>query len=199
MKKPQTGEANGTKTKTGSIIHVKRRNRLWAAILALSAAGVGYSLPHSSILNHYSLPQLHLIQFVVALLWTGFVLAISFMEAPIKFRAQSLPKNIAVDVGRTVFWALNRVELIFATTIAFISFVENVYRIQLLVPIALLVLQVLLLQPSLDRRAIYYNLNGSPPSSGHIIHTAYVLIELTKVGMLSWFALTFSQQIIQKL
>jgi hypothetical protein len=31
MKKPQTGEANGTKTKTGSIIHVKRRNRLWAA------------------------------------------------------------------------------------------------------------------------------------------------------------------------
>lgn len=77
-------------------------------VLAASAAGVGYALPHSSILNHYSVPQLHLIQFVVALLWTGFVLAISFMEAPVKFRAQSLPKNIAVDVGRTVFWALNR-------------------------------------------------------------------------------------------
>eukprot|EP00029_Vermamoeba_vermiformis_P011664 TRINITY_DN647_c0_g1_i1.p1 TRINITY_DN647_c0_g1~~TRINITY_DN647_c0_g1_i1.p1 ORF type:complete len:200 (+),score=16.50 TRINITY_DN647_c0_g1_i1:39-638(+) len=199
MKKPQTAVANGTKTKTGPIVHIKRRNRLWAAILGLSAAGVGYALPHSSILNHYSIPQLHLIQFVVALLWTGFVLAISFMEAPVKFRAQSLPKSIAVDVGRTVFWALNRVELVFATTVAFICFVENVYRIQLLVPVGLLVFQVLLLQPILDRRAIHYNINGVPPSSGHIIHTAYVLIELTKVGMLSWFAWTFSQQILPKI
>jgi len=77
-------------------------------VLAISTASAAYYLPHSSILAHYSLPQLHLIQYVVAILWIGFVLAISFMETPVKFRAQSLPKNIAVDVGRTVFWALNK-------------------------------------------------------------------------------------------
>jgi hypothetical protein len=36
------------------------------------------------------------------------------MEAPVKFKAPSLTLSVGVDVGRTVFWALNRVEIVLA-------------------------------------------------------------------------------------
>lgn len=42
-----------------------------------------------------------------------FILAISWMEAWVKFKAPLLPKYIALDVGRHVFKALNIVEVIF--------------------------------------------------------------------------------------
>lgn len=47
----------------------------------------------------------------LAVLWLGFVLAISFTEAWIKFRAPFVPRHLVLDVGRTVFAALNTVEL----------------------------------------------------------------------------------------
>lgn len=43
-------------------------------------------------------------------IWTGFVLSISLMEAWVKFKAPTLKKYIAVDVGRHVFKALNIAE-----------------------------------------------------------------------------------------
>ena len=51
--------------------------------------------------------------FVPALLWLGFVLAISFMEAPLKFRAPGVSRSQALAVGQVVFRALNLVESIF--------------------------------------------------------------------------------------
>ena len=47
---------------------------------------------------------------LVATLWLGFVLAISFTEAWVKFKAPSLTRAAAVDAGRHVFAALNAVE-----------------------------------------------------------------------------------------
>jgi hypothetical protein len=42
--------------------------------------------------------------------WFSFILAISFMEAWVRYKAPLLRKNIAVDVGRYVFASLNAVE-----------------------------------------------------------------------------------------
>ena len=48
---------------------------------------------------------------MVCLMWTGMVAGISFLEAPVKFRAPSLTREVGLDVGRHVFGALGRVEI----------------------------------------------------------------------------------------
>ncbi|DAZ93417.1 TPA: LOW QUALITY PROTEIN: hypothetical protein N0F65_011737 [Lagenidium giganteum] len=47
----------------------------------------------------------------VALLWLGFILAISFMEAWVKFRAPFVPRHLLLDVGRTVFAVKHAAEM----------------------------------------------------------------------------------------
>jgi hypothetical protein len=46
--------------------------------------------------------------------WLGMVLAISFLEAPLKFRAPNVTLQIGLGIGRLVFRALNTVEVVFA-------------------------------------------------------------------------------------
>ena len=48
---------------------------------------------------------------VVVLLWAGILLGVSFLATPAKFGAPSLSLAVAVDVGRSTFAVLNRVEL----------------------------------------------------------------------------------------
>jgi hypothetical protein len=45
------------------------------------------------------------------------VLAISFLEAPLKFRAPEVTLRIGLGIGRLVFGALNTVEAVFAATL----------------------------------------------------------------------------------
>jgi hypothetical protein len=52
------------------------------------------------------------------LIWLGMVLAISFLEAPLKFRAEGLQLQVGLAIGRIVFWALNIAEVAWAVVIA---------------------------------------------------------------------------------
>jgi hypothetical protein len=53
----------------------------------------------------------------VTFVWLGMVLAISFLEAPLKFRAPNVTLQIGLGIGRLVFRALNTVEVGFALVI----------------------------------------------------------------------------------
>ncbi|WP_373865557.1 MULTISPECIES: hypothetical protein [Pseudonocardia] len=44
--------------------------------------------------------------------WVGMVLAISFIEAPLKFRAPGITTVLGLGIGRLVFRALNIAELV---------------------------------------------------------------------------------------
>ena len=46
------------------------------------------------------------------------VVAISFLEAPLKFRAPNMTTQIGLGVGRLVFHALNDIEVMLAVVIA---------------------------------------------------------------------------------
>lgn len=50
------------------------------------------------------------ISVATAFTWLGMVLAISFIEAPLKFRAPKVTLQIGLGIGRLVFRALNSVE-----------------------------------------------------------------------------------------
>ena len=53
----------------------------------------------------------------VTFVWLGMVLAISFLEAPLNFRAPNVTLPIGLGIGRLVFRALNIVEVVFAVAI----------------------------------------------------------------------------------
>lgn len=53
----------------------------------------------------------------VPFIWLGAVLAISFLETPLKFRAPDITIPLGLGIGRLVFRALNVAELIFAALI----------------------------------------------------------------------------------
>lgn len=57
------------------------------------------------------------IQFAASFTWLGMVLPISFLEAPLKFRAPGITAALGVGIGRLVFRALNRVEAVFAVVL----------------------------------------------------------------------------------
>ena len=49
--------------------------------------------------------------------WVGMVVAISFLEVPLKFRAPGVTVRIGLGIGRLVFRGLNTAEAILATVL----------------------------------------------------------------------------------
>ena len=126
----------------------------------------------------------------VIYLWTGFVCAISFMEAWLKFRAEGVTRSVGLSIGRLVFSALNKVEIVFAilTVILILSMKEKFcttsYLQILVVPILIVVLQTVYLLPVLDERVELIIQNKTVPHSN--MHLTYVIMEVIKVGALLW-------------
>ena len=52
------------------------------------------------------------VQIAAVFTWLGMVLAISFLEAPLKFRAPGITIPLGVGIGRLVFRALNIAEAV---------------------------------------------------------------------------------------
>src|ERR1039458_120021 len=88
--------------------------------------------------------------------WLGMVLAISFLEAPLKFRAPGVDLRIGLGIGRLVFRALNSVEAVLAAVLV-ISVLAGGAPARILIPAVisalLLVVQVAAVRPRLSRRS----------------------------------------------
>jgi hypothetical protein len=117
-------------------------------------------------------------------MWMGFICAISFMEAWLKFRAPGVTVPIGLGIGKLVFGALNKVEWVFALAILGILLAGKYpvptafkvwYGIAVLFPLA----QSFWLLPVLDNRADALirgeSLHPSP------LHIYFVLLEIFKV------------------
>jgi len=121
----------------------------------------------------------------VTFVWLGMVLGISFLEAPLKFRAPDVTLRIGLGIGRLVFRALHRVEAVWALVLVATALVGDLgtpVRAALSVAIAVLVLQLALVRPRLSRRSDAVLSGVDAPRSG--AHLAYVGLEVVKVGAL---------------
>jgi hypothetical protein len=121
----------------------------------------------------------------VTFVWLGMVLAISFLEAPLKFRAPNVTLQIGLGVGRLVFRALNTVEVGFALVLlAIVAAGPTPARIVVAfsVAFAALAIQLIAVRPALGRRsdAVLAGLDG-PRSRGHYV---YVGLEVVKAAAL---------------
>ena len=132
------------------------------------------------------------IALICTFLWIGFVCAISFMEAWLKFRAPGITVPLGLGIGRLVFNTLNKVELVFAIVILINIFwqTSDILKWQNLafaVPFALLLIQTFWLLPALDARAeLHIQGQYVPPSN---LHFYYVGMELVKIVGLSLFGI----------
>lgn len=118
-------------------------------------------------------------------LWLGMVTAISFMEAPLKFRAPNATIPICLGIGRLVFRALNAAELILAVAIAATFATERptaAIVVTFVIAVAMLLAQLVVVRPRLSRRADQVLSGLDAPRSR--AHYAYVALELIKVAAL---------------
>ncbi|NBG65669.1 hypothetical protein [Acidiluteibacter ferrifornacis] len=128
---------------------------------------------------------------VVTFLWIGFVSAISFMEAWLKFQANGITLSLGLGIGQLVFGALNKVEWIFAIAILvqylnsrkLLSFSLGFYYISF----SILILQTFWLLPDLDARAELIIQGQIVPSS--YLYFYYIALEVIKVICLTIFGI----------
>ncbi len=125
--------------------------------------------------------------------WAGMVVAISFLEAWLKFQAEGVTLQIGLSIGKLVYSALNRVELILMVLIwvvllplsrqmgrvIFQNFIFCIVTVILLV-------QTVFLLPVLTTRADLI-VDGFQPGASHV-HFWYVGLEIAKVVLLIIFS-----------
>jgi hypothetical protein len=114
--------------------------------------------------------------------WLGMVLAISFLEAPLKFRAPGVSLQIGLGIGRLVFRALNSAEVFMAVGIL-VALAVSHPRVSVVVPFAVvfgaLLAQLLIVRPRLTRRSDAVLAGQNAPRSR--AHYVYVALEAIKV------------------
>jgi len=117
--------------------------------------------------------------------WLGMVLAISFLEAPVKFRAPGVTVPLGLGIGRLVFRALNTAEAVLAV-LAAVGLATGSPRAgavgALAVAAAVLVAQLVGVRPALTRRSDAVLAGGEAPRSH--AHRVYVVLEVVKVAAL---------------
>lgn len=117
----------------------------------------------------------------LSFLWLGMVVAISFLEAPLKFRAPGVTLQIGLGIGRLVFQALNAIEIVLAALILVAVAVDSpaAGSVTALVGAAgVLVFQLVIVRPRLARRSDAV-LNGGDGPRSHA-HFAYAGLEVVK-------------------
>lgn len=130
----------------------------------------------------------HAVAAAVVLVWLGMVLAISFLEAPLKFRAPGVTLQLGLGIGRLVFRALNAVEAALAIALVVALIVDPPAATAVIaaaVAVVMLAAQLGLVRPALNRRT--RQVLAAPPEqvgSGQRrsrAHYVYVALEVVKV------------------
>ncbi|KKO12693.1 hypothetical protein [Pseudohongiella sp.] len=126
---------------------------------------------------------------LLAVLWSGLLLGVSFLATPVKFVAPSLSLPVALDVGRQTFMVFNWLEV--ALGLMLVVFTVGTARRWMqatAVTIALIVaMQTIWLLPVLDAR-VQVILDGSTPPAS-VLHMIYIVadaLKLTLLGILVW-------------
>jgi hypothetical protein len=128
---------------------------------------------------------------IAAFIWIGFVCAISFMEAWLKFQAPNITLELGLGIGRLVFSALNKVELALFLLIAVLLITSKEMRKSSLINFSIvaliLLLQTFWLLPVLDGRAQL--IIEKLPVAKSYYHLYYIILELIKVPLLFFFGI----------
>ncbi|MBL7501919.1 hypothetical protein I6A84_40695 [Frankia sp. CNm7] len=138
-----------------------------------------------------------ILQVAIPFTWLGLVAGISFLEAPLKFRAPGITIPLGLGIGRLVFRAVNRLEAVLAAVLLVALALRSPAAPEWGVAAAVLIIltgQLAALRPALDRRAEQV-IAGSPPPPSHL-HVAYILLETVKVILLPTLGVLLAQDLL---
>jgi len=129
---------------------------------------------------------------VSVFIWIGFVGAISFMEAWLKFRAPGITLPLGLGIGKLVFAALNKVELVLSICVIASLLLGGLNKMKwqylfFVIPFVILIIQTVWLLPELDIRASMHIEGQEVPDSN--LHFYYVGLEFIKIICLCVFGL----------
>ena len=123
----------------------------------------------------------------ICFLWFGLVVGVSMLATPVRFSAESITRPVALDVGRVVFAALNKAEIVALIVLLIIMRVspqaKRLWAFGFTLALIVLV-QAIWLIPELAARTDLILQGIEPPPS--IAHAAYSILELAKLGLLAW-------------
>ncbi|MFV0253928.1 MAG: hypothetical protein ACK5H2_11435 [Beutenbergiaceae bacterium] len=117
-------------------------------------------------------------------LWLGMVLAISFLEAPLKFKAPGITIPLGLGIGRLVFRALNIAESVVALALILALLLADpgpTTTWAVAVSVLMLLAQIVAIRPRLSKRADEV-LAGGPHDKRSHAHLWYVGLEVVKVA-----------------
>ncbi len=117
-------------------------------------------------------------------IWTGLVLGISFIEAPLKFQAPGITIPLGLGIGQLVFGFSNKVQLVFLSLLLGFTYfrfgtLTTSSRFYIGTITGILIIQSLILLPLLDARATQIIAGNTIPDSP--LHIYFVILEVIKI------------------
>ncbi|MDH3482377.1 MAG: hypothetical protein OEM50_11710 [Gammaproteobacteria bacterium] len=124
----------------------------------------------------------------VCFLWVGITVGVSLIATPVRFTAASITRPVALDVGRVVFAALHKAEIVALVLLLLIVRIAGLSRKWW--PVCALLVLIVIAQgvwliPELAARTDVIMSGGEPPPS--YAHAVYSSLELIKIGLLLFF------------
>jgi hypothetical protein len=125
------------------------------------------------------------IALALVFVWIGLLAGLSFIEAPLKFRAPGVTLALGLGIGRLVFRVLHAAQIGLAVIVLLClvigarAGVPAAAAVGLVLAILLLIAQLVFVQPGLTRRSNAVLAGEDAPRSR--AHHAYVALELLKL------------------
>ena len=122
---------------------------------------------------------------LLALMWLGMVLGVSFLATTAKFAAPTLSLNAALDVGRHTFRLFIHVELVFVAALALVALGfarDGLTWVMVALVAAIVGFEFVWLLPTLDQRVGTIVAGGTPAASN--VHEIYIALEGIKAAIL---------------
>lgn len=145
--------------------------------------------------------RIELWRLALPVLWFGMVVAISFIEAPLKFQAPGITIPLGLGIGRLVFAVLNIVEAAILLALTLVSFWPVSARLEgkrLLMWFGLILVfaaKVAGVRPPLNARTDLV-LDGADPGQS-LWHYAYIACDVATLVLLVLFALSAGRAILR--
>jgi len=127
----------------------------------------------------------------VSFIWFGMSAGISLLETPVKFTAPTVTREVALDVGRVVFAALNKAEFIALIILLILVRISGQAQRLIIACSALALVQIAQaawLLPELSDRTQLIIEGIEPPASP--AHGIFSVLQLVKLALLLYIGFT---------
>ena len=133
---------------------------------------------------------------VIAWVWLGMILGVSFLAAPAKFMAESLTLPVALEVGRVTFGLFDRLEWLITAALLIAAWrwhrrgwLDRRMAVMIAVILLIVIIQSFYFLPLLDARVGRVMAGETlEPSSLHTVSGAFEVLQALALAAVGWWS-----------